>query len=201
MAKLFEFPSGGEAPGHREIPEIEGERESEMERPWPLINPEEDNFIENMGGRYVGYVEATAGRPRFQDLVADHVAYYDQAERAVIEAFVATEGVNNEGINELSGPSEIAGFTLMIVRRSRQGQEIDRPLFFSIQTKDFPGEQVSANELRHIAHAAHELVLRDVKRVPPAAVCDNVETYLHSRGWQHSNAARNPEDTFTEGGQ
>ncbi len=184
MTRSFERPLGGDLGEARERYEQRAHGENQIERHWPLINADEDRFIEETGGQFAGYVEAQAGARRFEDVVVDHVAYYDETERAVVEAFVATEAVNDEGENELHGPSEIAGFTLMIVRRTRQGQEMGAPSIFSIRPEDFPNDSLNITGLRRIGNAAHMLVLEEVKRGKAPEALQSLVAYLESEGWR-----------------
>jgi hypothetical protein len=121
MTNSIEFPSreNAEAPSAREDAAIrEARRESEQH--YPLINSDESQF-ENTGGEYLGYVAGEQRTHKFQDFRVDRRAYYDVNKRALIEAFITTEGVNADGGSELNGPGDIVGFSLMIVLQSRDG--------------------------------------------------------------------------------
>ncbi len=180
MEKLFQFPPGGER-----IEPFEGsDYTKETEQHWPLINAEESRFLENTGGEYEGYTETEGGTKQFLDVRISRIAYYDPDHRTIIEAFVSSEGVNDEGGNELRGPSDIAEFTLMIVRRSRSGQEIGSPDIIPLRAADFPDRPISTNDLRVVAREAHDLITGQVSRLKSSESLQRVKTYLMSRGWR-----------------
>jgi hypothetical protein len=157
---------------------------SETERPWPLINFEESRFIEDTGGEYQGFVENENGKRDFGEVWVNKCAYYDDLERAVVETFVSTEGVNDEGGNELQGPSEVEGFMLMIVRKSRSGHELGKADIISLQPGDFPGKQMSVEGLRRVAHDAHNFVVEQAPHLKSSELRTRLETRLHREGWR-----------------
>ncbi len=188
MANGFESPESVNNVGSSEESFGTGriERGNEKERHWPLINAEENGFIENTGGEFAGFVETEHGRQKFEDLRVDRRAYYDKRERAVIEMFVATEGVNEEGGNELQGPGEVTGFTIMMVRRSRSGHELGRPEIISLQPKDFPARIMDIKELRLVAGEVRDLLVAHAPEATPSELPQQVEEHLQSKGWQHN---------------
>lgn len=114
----------------------------------PLIGTEEGRFIEASGGEYQGFVDEADGRRRFEDILISRHAFYDEVRRNVIETFIATEAVNDEGGNELVGPGDVCGFTIMIVRRSRSGDTIDTPQIIPLSTDDSADALADITRLR-----------------------------------------------------
>jgi hypothetical protein len=185
MTKVFEFPGGEniDSPQGEPMPRIE--HGNEGERYWPLINTEESRFIENAGGKYIGFVEDERGRRRFEDLRIDRFAYYDDRERAVIELFVAIEGVNEEGSNELRGPNDISGFTVLAVRRSQSGQELGKPEIISLRSQDFSDRKRELADLRILAAEVRGLLLAGASEAEPSELRRRVEAHLQSQGWRN----------------
>lgn len=156
----------------------------------PIITSEESRFIEDTGGVYCGFVERENGRREFEEIWVDRCAYYDDHERAVIATFVATEGVNDEGGDELQGPSGVEGFKMMIVRSSRSGRELGKADIISFQPKDFPGKRMSTSELRRVAHDLHNFVAEQAPQLEPSELRQRIEARLHPEGWQRERQAR-----------
>jgi hypothetical protein len=142
------------------------ESDATSERYWPLINDEESKFIEDNGGEYHGFVSKEHGRQEFEDFRVRKVAYYEQHERAVMELFVAVDGMNAEG-SELLGASEVTRFTLMILRRLHDGKlgELGDPEIISLRPEEFSGTSVSTADLRHIAYEIQNLAIENAHRL------------------------------------
>lgn len=139
MTKLFEFPSAQEKSQPQEAAEPVTAPGIESERYWPTVKSEESKFIETTGGAYRGFVDRLDGGREFQDFWVTRIAFYDEPQRTVIEAFIGTDGTNDEGSNELHAPGDVVGFKLMIVRRTRSGEELGRPEFVQVRASDSPG--------------------------------------------------------------
>ena len=157
---------------------------AEQEGPVPIISFAESKFIEDTGGKYYGFVDGKNGRRDFEEVWVNREAHYDERERAVVETFISTEGVNNEGGNELQDPSEVEGFSMLIVRRSRLGQEIGKPDIISLRLHDFPGKRMSVDALRRIAHDLHDFVTEEALQLEPLELHRQIEARLQLEGWR-----------------
>jgi len=161
------------------------ENRREKEQPWPLINSAESHFIENTGGEYQGFVEKTPGKKEFEDVRINRSAYYDAHRREVVETFVATEAVNDEGGDELRGPSEVEGFSMLIVRKSRAGNELENPAIISLRPKDFPARRINSHELRLLAHDLHDFVVQNAPHTALGELYRALEGRLGDKGWRN----------------
>jgi hypothetical protein len=160
------------------------ETRHEAEGPLPLINTEEGRFIENTGGEYRGFVKNESGRRAFEDVRITKAAYYDENRREIAEMFIATEAVNDEGGDELLGPSDVRGYSILIEKRSRTGDRVANSDIISLQPKDFIGRRPTAIELRGLARDVHDFLTQ----LPPppelAQLRQRVEAHLRKEGWR-----------------
>jgi hypothetical protein len=108
----------------------------------------------------------------------------------VIEAFVSTDGTNDEGSNELHAPEDIEGFKLMVVRRTMSGKELGSPEFIQLQASDFPGKSMSIDELRAVARNLHARAAEEAPRLDAVALRDTLEESLRSLGWHATHSAQ-----------
>lgn len=138
------------------------------ERYLPLISHEESRFIENSGGQYLGFVDRADGGREFQDIFVGHCAYYDVNRRAVIEAFITTEAVNEEGGNELKSPIDVRGYQSMIVYRSEAGDTLEKPRTISIRLDATSDENLYLRAVRHVALLTHRYLIENVANLSPA---------------------------------
>ena len=151
------------ADGSEKQPNISAEnRDSYL----PLITSDESRLIETSGGEYRGFVERPDRSRGFEDIFVDHHTYYDEANRSLVEAFVATEAVNDEGGNELEKPGDVVGFSTIITRTLRSGEALVPPQIISISSRELPAQNQS--RLRDIAHETHRYVVGHVARLKPA---------------------------------
>jgi len=151
------------------------------EQYWPLIGLEESRFIENAGGKYRGFVDRADGRREFQDVLVGHCAYYDAPRRAVVEAVVTTEAVNEEGGNELTGPAGVKGYTTMIVYRSEAGETLEKPRIIPIGGSAELGTNTDAGESRRAAHLIHQYLIENVASQSPSELEARVKAVLAER--------------------
>lgn len=152
------------------------------ERLLPLITAEESRAIESSGGEYRGFVERTDGSQGFEDILISRHRYYDGATRGLIEAFVATEAVNNEGGNELDTPGDIQGFSTLITRTLRSGDAVVLPQIISFSLRDFADARMDIESLRRIAREVHEHIVTHLTATKPAELQTQVELLLTSKG-------------------
>jgi hypothetical protein len=186
MPRAFESPETEESrDSHgRHFDAIHVEQGTRREHPLPLITVEESRFIEDTGGEYVGFVERDRGRQQFQDFSVERRAYYDPRERAVIEAFVVMEAVNNDGGSELRGPHDIAGFSVMVVRRDRAGREVGGAEVFSLQPGDFPLKDMATQDLRALGRQVQDRAIADAPEITSEELRRRITEHLQSNGWQ-----------------
>lgn len=157
------------------------ESESSMEaeaRYLPLISYEESRFIENSGGQYQGFVDRADGGREFQDVFIGHCAYYDVIRRAVIEAFITTEAVNEEGGNELKSPIEVRGYQSMIVYRSEAGDTLEKPRTISIRLDATSDGNLYLRAVRHVALLTHRHLIDNVASLSPAELEARAKTIV-----------------------
>lgn len=193
MTKNFESPSVEEnIHSPEDLPPAKSSS-VETERYWPVINAEECRFIETTGGSYRGFVDERDGRREFQDFWATRTAFYDETLRQVLETFVATEGMNDENSNELRGPGDIEGFKLLVVRRTRSGEELGSPEFVPLRASDFPSGKVSVDNLRAIARELHEFAVAEAPHADVVALRDRIEEKLRLKGWRTTHSAETTE--------
>jgi hypothetical protein len=152
----FEGSPGGQPPSSPE----------HRERFLPLINAEESRFIENVGGEYEGFVDRNDGKHEYQDVVVSHHAFYDPARRAVVEAIISTEAVNDEGGNEMQGERDLSGYSTLIVYRTESGDTIEKPRVIRIDGSDI-ARKGGTRALRHIARTLLRFVSDRVSRLSP----------------------------------
>ena len=86
--------------------------------------------------------------------------------------------MNDEGGNELRGPSQVAGYTLMILRESRAGQELGKADILSLQPKDFPGRLMRPEDLRPLAYEVHDLAVQYAPQLDPPELLRRLQTRL-----------------------
>jgi signal transduction histidine kinase len=144
---------------------------------------QESRFIESTGGEYVGFVSKENGLRQFEDLRVSRCAYYDEEERTIVEGFVATEAVNEDGTNELAGPDEVVGFTLLMIRRDLSGNELGRPGIIALRPANFSTKHLSTKELSRLARDLHDLIVQDVSRFGGAQAFRHAKARLGSEGW------------------
>jgi hypothetical protein len=129
-------------------------------------------------------VERTDGRKEFQDFWTTRMAFYDEAQRRVIEAFIATDGTNDEDGNELHAPGDVTGFKLMIVRRTMSGEQLGSPELVQLRASDAPNGHQSIAELRGVARELHERAAEESPHLDAAALRNRIEESLRRQGWR-----------------
>jgi hypothetical protein len=183
MTNVVEFPQEQEKTSPRQGAEPASTPRVESERYYPIVNSEECKFIETTGGAYRGFVDRQNGGREFQDFSTTRVAFYDEAQRKVIEAFIATDGTNEEDSNELNAPGDVVGYKLMIVRRTMSGEQLGSPEFIQIRASDAPSGQ-GIDDLRGIVEKLHERATKEVPNRTPAALREQLEETLRQQGWR-----------------
>lgn len=144
----------------------------------PLINHEESRFIENAGRQYQGFVDRADGGRKFQDVFIGHCAYYDSLSRAVVEAVVTTEAVNDKGGNELKSPTEVRRYQSMIVYRSETGDILEKPRAIIIGGVAIADGNLYLRAVRHVALRTHLHLMEHVANVPPAKLEEQGKTIV-----------------------
>ena len=181
--KIVETFKSGSLPEKSEKEQLPKHSVESGERPWPLIGAEEHHYIEESGGEYQGFVDQANGERRFEDILVNHSAYYDEKSRTVVQMFVSTEAVNDEGGTEMKGPGSVQGFSTLIVCRSRSGETLGQPQMIRVGCENFPDTPRDVQELRFVARALHGFVLQNVGRSGPEGLKAQAEAYLAQVGW------------------
>jgi hypothetical protein len=149
----------------------------------PLIDPEEQRFIEETGGDYAGYIRAD-GRKRYERFRVGRCAHYDEEQRAVVETYIATEAIDPEGEKEMNAPEDAFGFSIMIGQLARSGEELARPEIIPVRPSDFKGKQQPTNsELEDVARKIHAFAIEHASLLNRSELSMSVKQHLRSIGW------------------
>jgi hypothetical protein len=166
-----------------EQPNTELTGPAERERHLPLINVEEQRFIENTGGAYTGYIRSTQGQRKYERFRIDRRAHYDEDRRAIIETYVATEAIDGEGENELNGPEDVLGFSILIRELSLSGEQLSRPIILKVLFDDFKAEKGTQLDVANLERDLHAMVVNGTSTSKPEELMATVRNTIKSLGW------------------
>jgi len=166
-----------------EQPSIESSGPTERDRYLPLIDVEEQRFIENTGGEYTGYIRSTRGQQKYERFRIDRRAHYDDDRRAIIETYVATEAIDREGENELDSPEDVSGFSILIRELSESGEELSRPTILKVLLDDFKIERKAQLDAVNWERDLHAMVVSGASNSKPEELMAAVRNRLKSLGW------------------
>jgi hypothetical protein len=170
--------------------EFEPKWRTEHEPYPPLISLEEKRFIEDTGGEYSGYVRSNDGRTRYEQFQIDRRAHYDEDRRAMVETYIATEAVDREGENELRGPQDAVGFSVMIGQLAQSGEELVRPEIVLIRPTDFKDQRMTTADCKNLARKVQAFASDRASSLSHLELLAAIKDYLQSNGWHGSPQAR-----------
>lgn len=156
---------------------------SEREPHLPVITTEERRFVEETGGDYEGYVRFDDGKERYEYFRIDRRAHYDENRHTVVETYIATELIDGDGENEMPGPDDTAGFSIMLSRLSRSGEELDRPQILMVHSTEFKNKRMTIPELIRLMNKVHENAASNSSSLDHQHVTAIVKAFLKSAGW------------------
>jgi hypothetical protein len=158
----------------------------EREPHLPLINTEEERFIEETGGDFAGYIRV-GDEKRYERFRVARCAHYDEERRAVVETYIATEAIDRDGEKEMHSPEDAFGFSIMIGQLAQSGEEVARPEIITVRPTDFKGRQLTNSELEHLARRIHALAIERASSLSLSEVSRSVKDHLRLIGWNQDH--------------
>jgi hypothetical protein len=163
--------------------EYQSQPSSERESYLPLITAEEQRFIENVGGEYAGYIQSNTDGRHFEQFRVDRRAHYDEERREIVETYIATETIDEDGEKELQSPEAAAGFSIMIEQLAQSGEELASPTIVMVRLTDFKRVAMTVSAMQILAQSVHTFAVDRATSLNQKGLSAAVKDYLLSSGW------------------
>ena len=132
----------------------------------------------------MGYIRSNDGKRKYEQFRVDRRAHYDEDRRTIIEVYVATEAIDEEGENELQRPEDACGFSILIRELSPTGDELARPAILMVRSTDFKDKDLANSDLLAMAQHVHALLADDALSSTASKLSARARDYLRSLGWR-----------------